>query len=820
MNSFDPPVWLELLFSSGVIGAASVVVCAVGLAAGWLMARHRPALRHGILLATVILIALLPLLAVTSVTFQFGREINGLWDFTSTESLDPAGIDHSKSASRLTTTQVAETLAYYEAADGVPLGSGEGSESTRGREWIRDGTGLHNRGPLMGVVTLMVPLIGLWIAGTLLALMRVGWGFRRISRLKRSLVSIEDPRIATLGDAARETVGVRSNVPVLASEEIETPVTIGLLRPIIVLPRTLARDSEQDALRGVLLHEFAHVARRDLRIGLTQRIVASLFWWNPLLHLVNRRLGDVREELCDAVAASHLKSRRCYAELLLALASQSIQRPPIAALGLLPWRQPVLTRRIHNLLTEDPPMSTTLKRSSRAALLLIVVAVSVAVGANWPRIRALTEAAQPTAGAEFRDEFAAVARMTNMSASQVPLVLVAESEPADQLTEESAAAESAAGSHFPGESAPSFDVAAEESPESSPAPDFLDNLPQPSLVSEPPVIPELGNVPQVRDEPNSILPNPYTPARPDDWIAPDPNRQLPAIGTPNAPVPAGKQIALISLTSHPDGTLKQLYYLTEPLGNDDQAFDKLQQHITDWATAAKKKTPQVELELEVAADPALRYEHIVRSIETCSALVSQIKFAMTPPTIDLVMTIGFVRNSAGERIADTPVLIIKDRVLPVDMVLQHFENMMRSMGLTQRPVAEMAISVRADRDVDVKVIQTIISEAQRIGIQKFSLSVIGAPAAGELNGLRGEVTAVNELDNLVTVSIGADDGVRPGQRLSVAYAPESTGLATAIAEVEVVTVELDHAVCRVIAEDVAKQIDVGAGVRNSANENK
>ena len=97
------------------------------------------------------------------------------------------------------------------------------------------------------------------------------------------------------------------------------PHVVGVRRPVIVVPPSLLDDAS--LLRAALLHELAHVRRRDALARLLQLVATSLFWFWPITRAVARRLDHAREAACDALAleAGELP-RPAYARLLVAMA--------------------------------------------------------------------------------------------------------------------------------------------------------------------------------------------------------------------------------------------------------------------------------------------------------------------------------------------------------------------------------------------------------------------------------------------------------------------------------------------------------------------
>lgn len=86
------------------------------------------------------------------------------------------------------------------------------------------------------------------------------------------------------------------------TNELDSPATWGLGRPVLLLPEGLVQKLSASELRWVLLHEFAHLARRDHWIELFQQIVQVAFFFHPAAWFSNRILREQREIACDEAA--------------------------------------------------------------------------------------------------------------------------------------------------------------------------------------------------------------------------------------------------------------------------------------------------------------------------------------------------------------------------------------------------------------------------------------------------------------------------------------------------------------------------------------
>jgi uncharacterized protein (TIGR03435 family) len=103
------------------------------------------------------------------------------------------------------------------------------------------------------------------------------------------------------------------------SELIAVPLTVGLLRPKIVLPLEW-REWDREKLDAVLAHEGAHARRRDGLVAALAGINRSIFWFHPLAWWMERRLALLAELACDESCVATLGNRERYARLLLDMA--------------------------------------------------------------------------------------------------------------------------------------------------------------------------------------------------------------------------------------------------------------------------------------------------------------------------------------------------------------------------------------------------------------------------------------------------------------------------------------------------------------------
>lgn len=186
----------------------------------------------------------------------------------------------------------------------------------------------------------------LWIAVSLcLAAVEVLRQVRLARRVRMGAPA--DSSITRRVDELASELGV-APVEVVALAGSASPVVWCLGRPRLLWPADLRADS-QTCIDGIIVHELAHIKRRDHVVGWLELAGGLLWWWNPLFWSVRRALREQAELACDAWVISALPNgRRAYAESLLALSSPGASAPPsmAAVMGVRASSRRVLERRL------------------------------------------------------------------------------------------------------------------------------------------------------------------------------------------------------------------------------------------------------------------------------------------------------------------------------------------------------------------------------------------------------------------------------------------------------------------------------------------
>jgi bla regulator protein BlaR1 len=184
-----------------------------------------------------------------------------------------------------------------------------------------------------GVPWVMV-FVAIYVLGVLLLLGRLAVQQSQARRIAREATVITDADWTSLLDDCVARIGVVRRVILRRSREQLMPMTMGMLKPSVVVPAD-ADAWDEDRRRAVLLHELAHISRHDCLTQMLSAMACALYWVHPGTWYVARRLRIEREVACDdrvLVAGAHARD---YAGHLLELAyTWSGRRAPALAVGM------------------------------------------------------------------------------------------------------------------------------------------------------------------------------------------------------------------------------------------------------------------------------------------------------------------------------------------------------------------------------------------------------------------------------------------------------------------------------------------------------
>lgn len=216
---------------------------------------------------------------------------------------------------------------------------------------------IHRFGLIASFLCLVWPVV----TATFLARLASAW--RQLWRLRESAVDAEPATTATCGEVA--TLMQIAAPEVKHSPYLPGPCLAGLRRPAVLLPEVYIRM----ALRDLLIHEMAHLRRHDCHWNLLRRLTTAVFFFQPLLWKLSRRLEATAEEVCDDHVVQYGGDRQAYAHRLVDIAELSSAPVAAAVVGIVSLRS-LLAKRVARILDTSRSLSTRVG----SLLLTLVVA--------------------------------------------------------------------------------------------------------------------------------------------------------------------------------------------------------------------------------------------------------------------------------------------------------------------------------------------------------------------------------------------------------------------------------------------------------------
>jgi beta-lactamase regulating signal transducer with metallopeptidase domain len=221
----------------------------------------------------------------------------------------------------------------------------------------------------------------IWAAGAGLFLLRLLAGTASARRMARRATPFADARLTRAARHLARRIRLDTPVRILRSVEIETPLTLGVFEPVIILPFDADRWSEP-RLRVALLHELSHVKRHDCFAQFVADIACAFYWFHPIVWHTARRLRLEREHACDdCVLQSGVKPSLYAAHLLQLACALSSRAVPRLALPMAHVSQ--IESRLRAIL--DPHVNHHApSRAGFAAALLFVLSIIIPLAALDP----------------------------------------------------------------------------------------------------------------------------------------------------------------------------------------------------------------------------------------------------------------------------------------------------------------------------------------------------------------------------------------------------------------------------------------------------
>jgi len=197
--------------------------------------------------------------------------------------------------------------------------------------------------------------------------------YRYVQLLRRHGLSRINPEWRMFVKKLSTRMGIKKNVRVWLSEMIESPVTIGYLKPIILIPVAAINRLSIQQLEAVLLHELSHIRRYDYLFNLIINFIKTILYFNPFVRLFIDCIEKERENSCDEMVIQFQYKPVEYASALLILEKAGVNRHEMMMAASGPENN--LLQRIENILGIQKRKIFSFRRFTGAIAILFSVIV-------------------------------------------------------------------------------------------------------------------------------------------------------------------------------------------------------------------------------------------------------------------------------------------------------------------------------------------------------------------------------------------------------------------------------------------------------------
>ncbi|GAC1388262.1 MAG: hypothetical protein NVSMB31_01950 [Vulcanimicrobiaceae bacterium] len=252
--------------------------------------------------------------------------------------------------------------------------------------------------------TLVVAIALLWAIVTCGRLLRLGFDFVDLAAIRRESTAW----------------GNAYGFPVYTSKRICVPIAVGLLRPCVVLPRSLVKDVDESTLQAILIHETAHLQRYDVWTNTFAQVLEAMVTFNPVAWFVAKQILTQREIACDDWVVARTNSSERFARALASMASGAQGRTLAAAPGAFGSRH-ALVERIAQLMDSERPRQLRFSASALTSALAFLTVLGFTFQAVSPALALAPQGiplvqlttAQPTPDCKHISDYEPILRRTS-----------------------------------------------------------------------------------------------------------------------------------------------------------------------------------------------------------------------------------------------------------------------------------------------------------------------------------------------------------------------------------------------------------------------
>ncbi|WP_285008818.1 M56 family metallopeptidase [Pedobacter faecalis] len=205
-------------------------------------------------------------------------------------------------------------------------------------------------------------------------------GLHHVYMIRRTQVRAAGRHWETKLEELSVALGIRRKVAILQSGLAKSPMTIGYLKPMILIPIGLLNRLSVAEVEAILLHELSHIHRSDYMVNIFQQVVEIIFFFNPALLWLSALIKAEREHCCDEMAVSKTGDKRTYIQALLSCQQYSDTKHAMA-MGL-SGRKSGIVGRVRRIVSNNNQSLNVMEKGVLTLSMVTTVLITLTVSST------------------------------------------------------------------------------------------------------------------------------------------------------------------------------------------------------------------------------------------------------------------------------------------------------------------------------------------------------------------------------------------------------------------------------------------------------
>jgi bla regulator protein BlaR1 len=222
-------------------------------------------------------------------------------------------------------------------------------------------------------------IVTVWLLGILAFTLRFIGGLAYMQRLKYYRISKVSAKWQKKFKELCNRLNIKKTIKIYESTMAKVPMVIGIIKPVILLPVSAFTGLSPKQLESIIVHELAHIIRRDYLVNLLQSILEILFFYHPAVWWINGVIREERENCCDDIAIEKTGDSASYAKALANIQEQLLLKENLAMA--IAANKNRLLKRIKRLLNQ-PKMKTNFIEGFTASCIIFLGIFAIVLNSN------------------------------------------------------------------------------------------------------------------------------------------------------------------------------------------------------------------------------------------------------------------------------------------------------------------------------------------------------------------------------------------------------------------------------------------------------